>query len=163
MGTRSGDLDPALVNHLARNEGVSAVEIEGMLNRRSGLLGLSGLSNDMRELIAARDNEPRARLAIDVFCHRARKYLGAYLAVLGGAEAVIFSGGIGENAPLVRELICSGMEWCGLELDGTANAARLGRDGKIASANSRLDVFVIHTDEEAIIARDTARVIEEQS
>lgn len=163
MGTRSGDLDPALVNYLARKEGVTAVDIEGMLNKRSGLLGLSGLSNDMRELIAARDNEPRARLAIDVFCHRARKYLGAYLAVLGGAEAVIFSGGIGENAPLVRGLICSGMEWCGLELDGTANAARLGRDGKISSANSRLEVFVIHTDEEAIIARETARLIEGRS
>jgi acetate kinase len=163
MGTRSGDLDPALLNYLARKENVSAVEVEGMLNKRSGLLGLSGLSNDMRELIAARDNKPRARLAVDVFCYRARKYLGAYLAALGGAEAVIFSGGIGENAPLVRELICSGMEWCGLELDGTANAARLGRDGKISSANSRLDVFVIHTDEEAIIARETARVIEGRS
>ena len=159
MGTRSGDLDPALMNYLARREAVSTVDVEDILNKRSGLLGLSALSNDMRELIAVRDNEPRARLAIDVFCYRARKYLGAYLAAIGGAEAVIFSGGIGENSPLVREQICAGMEWCGLELDGAANAAMLGRDGKISAANSRLAAFVIHTDEEAIIARETARVI----
>jgi acetate kinase len=160
MGTRSGDLDPALVNYLARKEGVSAVEIEGMLNKRSGLLGLSGLSNDMRELIAARDNEPRAQLAIDVFCHRARKYLGAYLAVLGGAEAVIFSGGIGENSPLVRETICAEMEWCGLKLDPSANATVIGTDGRISAPDSTLDAWVIHTDEENIIARETARVLQ---
>jgi acetate kinase len=160
MGTRSGDLDPALLNYLARKEGVSAVEIEGMLNKRSGLLGLSGLSNDMRELIAARDNEPRTRLAVDVFCHRARKYLGAYLAVLGGAEAVIFSGGIGENAPLVREKICAAMEWCGLKLDPSANATVMGADGRISAPDSTLDAWVIHTDEEKIIARETARVLQ---
>jgi acetate kinase len=160
MGTRSGDLDPALANYLARKEGVSAVEIEGMLNKRSGLLGLSGLSNDMRELIAARDNEPRARLAIDVFCHRARKYLGAYLAALGGAEAVIFSGGIGENSPLVRETICAEMEWCGLKLDPSANATVIGTDGRISAPDSTLDAWVIHTDEENIIARETARVLQ---
>jgi acetate kinase len=87
----------------------------------------------------------------------------AYLAVLGGAEAIIFSGGIGENSPLVRAKICAGMEWCGLEFDGAANAVMLGRDGKISAATSRLDVFVIHTDEETIIARETARVIEGRS
>ncbi|MDP2603915.1 MAG: acetate kinase [Deltaproteobacteria bacterium] len=160
MGTRSGDLDPALVNYLARKESVTAVDIEDMLNKRSGLLGLSGLSNDMRELTAAYDKNPRARLAVDVFCHRARKYLGAYLAVLGGAEAVIFSGGIGENSPLVREKICAGMEWCGLTLDPSANATVIGTDSRISAPDSTLDVWVIHTDEENIIARETARVLQ---
>jgi len=160
MGTRSGDLDPALVSYLAHKEGVAADEVEDWLNKRSGLLGLSGLSNDMRELTAAYDKNPRARLAVDVFCHRARKYLGAYLAVLGGAEAVIFSGGIGENSPLVREKICAGMEWCGLTLDPSANATVIGTDSRISTPDSTLDVWVIHTDEENIIARETARVLQ---
>ena len=160
MGTRSGDLDPSLVSYLAHKEGVAADEVEDWLNKRSGLLGLSGLSNDMRELTAAYDKNPRARLAVDVFCHRARKYLGAYLAVLGGAEAVIFSGGIGENSPLVREQICAGMEWCGLTLDPSANATVIGTDSRISTPDSTLDVWVIHTDEENIIARETARVLQ---
>ena len=160
MGTRSGDVDPALVSYLARKEQVDAAEIENWLNKRSGLLGLSGLSNDMRELTAAYPNDPRARLAIDVFCYRARKYMGAYLAVLEGrAEAVIFSGGIGENSPLVRKNILDGMEWCGLTLDDAGNESVIGRDGRISAAQSKLAVFVIHTDEEAIIARETARLI----
>ena len=160
MGTRSGDLDPALVSYLAHKEDVAADEVEDWLNKRSGLLGLSGLSNDMRELTAAYDKNPRARLAVDVFCHRARKYLGAYLAVLGGAEAVIFSGGIGENSPLVREKICAEMEWCGLKLDAVANSTVIGRDGCISAADAAMTAFVIHTDEEAIIAQETARLIQ---
>ncbi|MBI3065640.1 MAG: acetate kinase [Deltaproteobacteria bacterium] len=163
MGTRSGDLDPALVSYLAQREGVGANEVENWLNHRSGLLGLSGLSNDMRELTAAYAENPRARLAIDVFCHRARKYLGAYLAVLGGAEGVIFSGGIGENSPLVREKICAGMEWCGLKLDAVANSTVIGRDGCISVVEAAIKAFVIHTDEEAIIARETARVIQSKN
>jgi len=160
MGTRSGDLDPALVSYLAHKEGVTADEVEEWLNKRSGLLGLSGVANDMRELTAAYDKNPRARLAVDVFCYRARKYLGAYLAVLGGAEAVIFSGGIGENAPLVREKICTGMEWCALKLDAVANSTVIGRDGCISAADAAMTAFVIHTDEEAIIAQETARLIQ---
>jgi len=160
MGTRSGDLDPALVNYLARKESVDTAEIENWLNHRSGLLGLSGLSNDMRELTAAYEQNIGARLAVDVFCYRAQKYLGAYLAILGGAaEAVIFSGGIGENSPLVRERICAAMAWCGVELDAVANGAVVGRDGRISKPNLALQVFVIATDEEALIARDTARLL----
>ena len=160
MGTRSGDVDPALVSYLARKEQVDAAEIENWLNKRSGLLGLSGLSNDMRELTAEYHTHPRARLAIDVFCYRARKYLGAYLAVLEGrAEAVIFSGGIGENSPLVRKNILGGMEWCGLTLDDAGNESVIGRDGRISTAQSNLAVFVIHTDEETVIARETARLV----
>jgi acetate kinase len=158
MGTRSGDLDPALVSYLAQEEGVPVAEVESWLNKRSGLLGISGLSNDMRELTAAYDTKPRARLAVDVFCYRARKYLGAYLAALGGAEAVIFSGGIGENSPLVRQKICQKMEWSGLQLDTSANAATIGKDNRISAANSKLSAFVIRSDEELIIARETARI-----
>jgi acetate kinase len=160
MGTRSGDLDPALVSYLARKEQVDAAAIENWLNQRSGLLGLSGLSNDMRELTAAYDSNPRARLAVDVFCYRTRKYLGAYLIVLAGAaQAVIFSGGIGENSPRVRKNILSGMEWCGLSLDDADNERVIGRDERISAAQSKFDVFVVHTDEEAIIARETAQVV----
>ena len=160
MGTRSGDIDPAIVSYLARKERVDAAAVENWLNQRSGLLGLSGLSNDMREITAAYQANPRARLAIDVFCYRARKYLGAYLAVLdGAAQAVIFSGGIGENSPLVRGRICRGMEWCGLSLNDAENERVIGRDGRISASQSKLDVFVVHTDEEAIIARETARII----
>ena len=159
MGTRSGDLDPALVSYLARKEAVDAAEIEQWLNQRSGLRGLSGISNDMRELAAAYDRNPRARLAVEVFCYRARKYLGAYLAVLGGAEAVMFSGGIGENSSSVRAMICRDMDWCGLHLNSSANEAVLGRDGIISSDDSSLKVAVIHTDEEMIIARETVLLI----
>jgi len=160
MGTRSGDMDPALVSYLARKENVDAAEVESWLNKRSGLLGLSGRSNDMRELTAAYNTDPRARLAIDVFCYRARKYVGAYFAVLeGAAEALIFSGGIGENSTLVRREICRGMEWCGLTLDENTNAKVAGRDGRISARNSKRQIFVIHTDEEALIARDVAAVI----
>jgi acetate kinase len=156
MGTRAGDLDPAIVAHLARVEGVSADEVERWLNERSGLLGVSGTSRDMRDLLAREDTDARARLAIEMFCHRARKYLGAYLAVLGGAAAaVVFTGGIGEHAAPVRARICADMAWGGLVLDPARNAAAAG-EARIDGAGSRLAAFVIPTDEEAVIARDTA-------
>ena len=163
MGTRCGDIDPAVVPFLARKEGVSADEVESWLNKRSGLLGLSGISNDMRELTATYDKDSSARLAVDVFCYHARKYLGAYLAALGGADGVVFSGGIGENSPLVRAKICADMDWCGLQLDPAANAAVRGSDGCIAPPQSAVQVHVVHTDEEAIIARETARVLSQRT
>jgi len=110
-------------------------------------------------LMAAYDTNLRARLAVEVFCYRARKYLGAYLAVVGEAEAVIFSGGIGENSPVAREKICQNMEWFGLKLDSAANSKVTGKDGRISAGDSRLNAFVVHTDEELIIARETARLI----
>jgi acetate kinase len=158
MGTRSGDLDPALVVHLARQEGID--EIESLLNTRSGLLGVSGISSDMRELIAVYEENARARLAIDVFCYRARKYLGAYLAALQGAEAVVFSGGIGEHLPLIRKEICGGMEWCGLILDEAQNESAIGTEGRISTAEARIQVLVIPSDEEAVIARQTAVLLQ---
>src|SRR2546428_1106170 len=109
MGTRSGDLDPAIIGYLARKEGVPAAEVERWLNECSGLLAVSGRSSDMRDLLEHEGVEARARLAVEIFCHRARKYVGGYLAVLGGAEAVLFSGGIGERSPEIRARICSGM------------------------------------------------------
>jgi acetate kinase len=159
MGTRSGDLDAALVSFLARKEDVDAAEVESWLNKRSGLLGVSGLSSDMRELAAAYRENSRARLAVDMFCYRARKYIGAYLAALGDAQAVLFSGGIGENSALVRGKICTGLEALGLRLDVTANEATVGKEGRISAADARLDIYVISTDEEAIIARETARIV----
>jgi acetate kinase len=159
MGTRSGDLDPALVTFLARAERVEATEVEDWLNKRSGLLGVSGFSGDMRDLIAAYEANPRARLAVDVFCYRARKYLGAYLAVLDGADAVVFSGGIGENTPLVREKICAGMAWCGLALDKARNDSLVGVEGRISRSDAGMDAFVIPSNEEAVIARDSAMLV----
>jgi acetate kinase len=158
MGTRSGDLDPALINYLARKEALSIDAIEKLLNKQSGLLGLSGRSQDMRDLSAVYDADQCARLAIDAFCYRARKYLGAYLLVIGGADAVIFSGGIGENAPFVREKICANMAWCGLQLESGRNRSASGEDRCISTDDSRIAVYVVHTDEEGIIARETARL-----
>ena len=159
MGTRSGDLDPALIGYLARREDMSPDGVERMLNEQSGLLGLSGRSRDMRDLIEARDHDARARLAVDVFCHRARKYLGAYLAVLGGARAVVFTGGIGEHSPEVRAEICRDASWCGLELDPALNREMVGRPGRISAASARLEAWVIPTDEEEVVARETARCL----
>ncbi|HSF05265.1 MAG TPA: acetate kinase [Methylomirabilota bacterium] len=159
MGTRAGDLDPTLVGYLARKEGVATAQVERWLNERSGLLGLSGHSADMRDLLVREPSDPRARLAIEVFCYRARKYLGAYLAALGGAHAVVFTGGIGEHSAEIRARICAGMQWCGLVLDQKRNAEVVGRGGCISAATSGIRAFVIPTDEEAIIARDTMEAL----
>jgi acetate kinase len=158
MGTRTGDLDPAVVGYLARKEHVTVAEVETWLNERSGLLGVSGRSNDMRELLA-HAADARARLAIDLFCYRARQYIGAYLAVLGGATAVVFSGGIGEHSPPVRARICEGMQWCGLELDLERNTAVVGTEGAISLPQAAIQSYVIPSDEELLIARDTIDVL----
>ncbi|MEX0837181.1 MAG: acetate kinase [Gemmatimonadota bacterium] len=162
MGTRAGDIDPALLDVIASKEGMSINEVEGLLNRQSGLLGISGLTHDMRDLLAEIDehDDRRARLAIDVFCYRARKYIGAYLAAMGGADAVIFTGGIGANAPGVRSAIVDGLEWMGLELDEEANAHMQGGEtGRITRDDAKLAAWVIPTDEELLIARDTYRLV----
>lgn len=119
MGTRSGDLDPAILDYVSQKEGLSLAETELLLNKQSGLLGISGLTHDMRELPdeAEQFDDRRARLAIDLFCYRARKYVGAYLAALGGADAIVLTGGIGENSPAVRERICDGLQWLGVRVD----------------------------------------------
>ena len=162
MGTRSGDLDPAILEFISAKEGLTIAEVDTLLNKQSGLLGVSGLTNDMRDLLAEEreHGDRRARLAIEIFCHRARKYIGAYLAVMGGADAVVFAGGIGENSAEVRARILAGMEWTGLVLDESANARTIdGIEGRISSDGGRLAAWVIPTDEELLIARDTARLV----
>lgn len=162
MGTRSGDIDASIIDFLISKEGLTAQETEGLLNKQSGLLGISGLTNDMRELLeeARENNDRRALLAIELFCYRARKYIGAYLAAMGGADAVVFTGGIGENAAEIRSRICQGLEWCGLQLDAAVNSTMTGgNEGLISAADSRLKAYVIPTDEELLIARDTVRCV----
>lgn len=165
MGTRCGDLDPAVVGYLARRERVDQDHVEQWLNEQSGLLGLSGLSSDMGVLLraAAETGHEGAKLAIAVFCHRARKYLGAYLAVLGGADAIIFGGGIGERAPAIRARICEGFEWCGIRLDHARNESAItvpsGGLMQIGADGAPVQVCVAGVDEEAEIARETVRCL----
>jgi acetate kinase len=161
MGTRSGDLDPAIVGFIAKKENLPPAEVEKLLNEKSGLLGISGLTNDMRtlqsKLIDTGDH--RAGLAIEVFCYRARKYIGAYLAALGGAGAVVFTGGIGENSPQIRARICEGMEWAGLRIDCSRNDEAIGLERMISTDDSKLLAYAIPTDEELLIVHDTVRLI----
>ena len=161
MGTRSGDMDPAIVNVIASKEDLSATEVETLLNTQSGLLGISGLTNDMRVLYRELKDQGdrRVRLAIEMFCYRARKYVGAFLACMGGADAIIFTGGIGENQAEIRAEICEGLEWAGLRLDPERNSEMAGLEGQISTNDSRLHAFVIPTDEELLIARDAVRCI----
>lgn len=162
MGTRSGDIDPALVNLIAMKENLSSYDVEVLLNTQSGLLGVSGLTNDMRVLLGELGglNDHRVRLAIEIFCHRARKCIGAFLASMGGADAIVFTGGIGENSSEIRSRICDGFEWAGLTLDDNRNRRMVGLEGQISTDDSMLHAFVIPTDEELLIARDTVDCIE---
>ena len=162
MGTRGGDMDPSLIEFIRNKEGMTVREIDTMLNKQSGLLGLSGLTNDMRELLAEEreKDDRRARLAIEIFCLRARKYIGAYLAEMGGAEAIVFTGGIGENSAEIRKRICAGLEFLGLSIDADKNAGMAsGREGEITTTSSKLKAYVIPTNEELLIARDTVRTV----
>jgi len=162
MGTRSGDIDPSLVEYLAAKDGLSLSEVDALLNKQSGLLGISGLTSDMRELLeeSAENHDRRAELAIALFCQRAKHYVGAYVAEMGGADALVFSGGIGENAAPVRQRICEGLEVLGIALDPERNARTTGgAEGLISTDDARLGVYVIPTNEELLIARDTFRVV----
>ena len=162
MGTRSGDLDPAVVTLIASKEGLTNHQVEALLNTQSGLLGISGLTNDMRVLLqeSLEHEDHRVRLAIEMFCYRARKYIGAFLAGMGGADAVVFTGGIGENSPEIRSHICQGLEWAGLKVDEQRNRQMVGKEGAISTEDSTLRAYVIPTDEELLIARDTVRCIQ---
>ena len=162
MGTRGGDMDPSIIEFIRNKEGMSVREIDTMFNKQSGLLGISGLTNDMRELLAEEKekDDRRARLAIDIFCNRAKKYIGAYIAEMGGAQAIVFTGGIGENSPNIRERICKGLEWMGLTLDSKKNnVITNGKEGEISENDARLKAWVIPTNEELLIARDTVRTV----
>ena len=161
MGTRSGDIDPAVLEYVSFKEGVSLAEMDTVLNKQSGLLGVSGLTADMRELLEeeSRHGDRRARLAIELFCYRARKYIGAYLAALNGADAVVFTGGIGENSAEIRARICAGLDWLGVRADPERNAALARSEGRFDAEGTRVQLWVIPTDEELLIARDTWRVV----
>ena len=156
MATRCGDLDPGVLLALMRR-GATPAELEALLHEQCGLLGVSGSSGDMRVLLAS--SEPAARLAVDLYCYRARKYIGAYLAVLGGADAILFGGGVGENAPAVRAQILSGLEWAGIAVDATRNAAAVGNEACISTAGSRVAAWVIPVDEARILAEEAVAVL----
>ena len=161
MGTRAGDIDPSLPLYLAEKEGLSTSDVASLLNTRSGLLGLSGRSSDMRDLLsAAQVGDKRSKLAVEAFCYRAKKYLGAYLAALGGAHALIFGGGIGENSAEVRRLICEGMEWAGLTLDHARNDAASGGEARINDVATKVEVWLVSVNESEVIARDVAECLE---
>ena len=156
MSTRSGDLDPGLVWYLARAENMSAKQFNEMVNSQSGLLGVSETNSDMRDLLEHETEDVRAAEAVALFCYQVRKWIGAFAAALGGLDTLVFAGGIGENAPVVRARICAGLGFLGIELDGWQNAAN---EGVISVAASRATVRVIHTDEELMIARTVCRVL----
>jgi len=155
MGTRSGDLDPAIIPFLADKENIEISKIDDILNKKSGLLGISELSSDFRDIEkAAETGNKQAKLAIDIFNYRIQKYIGAYTAVMGGVDAIAFTAGIGENSISVRKNILSGLDYLGVELDQEKNTVR-GQERLISTDNSKVKALVIPTDEELVIARET--------
>jgi acetate kinase len=160
MGTRCGDIDPAVILYLMSRDELTLHDMSTLLNRFSGLYGISGESNDMRELIAAAAKEDKqAEVAIEAFCYRLRKYIGGYTAALGHVDGLVFTGGIGENAPLVREKACQGLTELGYEIDLARNRDAVGKASEISTDSSRIRIMVIPTNEELLIARDTFRVV----
>jgi acetate kinase len=156
MGTRSGDLDPAIHQFVINKEGSDIDEFTRILNKESGMLGLTEKSNDMREIIeASRNGDEECRTALKVYCYRLKKYIGAYLAALNGADVVIFTGGAGENSDLVRENSAGSLDSLGIELERERNLNMNGKEGKISRDSSKVEVYVIPTNEELVIARDT--------
>ncbi|MDP2364388.1 MAG: acetate kinase [Ignavibacteria bacterium] len=159
MGTRSGDLDPSLILYIMGKEGLTLGEASTLLNKHSGLIGISGESSDMREILAAvKDNQQRSKWAFEIFCYKIRKYIGAYAAAMGGLDAVVFTGGIGENSNEVREEVCKDMEFLGIELDDFKNQ---NKEEIISKTNSKVAVMCIPTNEELVIALDTAKIVSE--
>jgi len=157
MSTRSGDLDPGLAPYLSRTEQITAKQFYEMVNHESGLLGVSETSADMRDLLAKEADDVRAAEAVALFCYQAKKWLGSFAAALGGLDTIVFAGGIGENAPIVRTRICAGLQFLGIELDEKRNAAN---EGVISAAAGRVTVRVIRTDEELMIARSVSRALD---
>jgi acetate kinase len=154
MGTRPGSVDPGAILYLFQNLGLSAKDVETILYKKSGLLGISGISNDMRDLLAS--SEPRSRLAVDYFVYQAAKEIGSMAAALGGIDALVFTAGIGENSPEIRKRICDASAWLGMELDQSANTRR---DVRISTESSEVSVWTIPTDEELMIARHTGTLL----
>lgn len=162
MGTRGGDLDPSVLEFLHHKEGMSFEELDGLVNKRSGLLGISGLTNDMRDLLEEEreHQDRRAHLAIEIFCLRVKKYLGSYLARMNGADAIVFTGGIGENSADIRSRVCRDLDFFGIVPDEGRNATLFGgKEGEFGAEGSRVKLYVIPTNEELLIARDTVRCV----
>jgi len=158
MATRSGDIDPSIPFYLTRSGRFSIGEIEDMLNHSSGLLGISGISSDMRKLLES--NHADARFAVELYCYRIKKYLGAYIALLQGTDAILFGGGVGENASQVRAHILEGLKWLGIVIDSETNSVTIGTEGRISSSESRTEVWVIPVDEESVLAGEAAALID---
>ena len=156
MSTRTGDMDPGLVYYLARTERMTAARFQQLVNHESGLLGVSGISADMRDLLSKEGKDVRAADAVALFCYQVKKWIGSFAAALGGLDTLVFAGGIGENAPPVRARICEGLSFLGIELHGARNAETAG---VISTDASRATVRVIRTDEELMIARSVTRVL----
>jgi acetate kinase len=159
MGTRSGDVDPSLLPFLMRAEGIGPEEATRILEKKSGLLGVSGKSLDTRVLMRDYDTDTRVRLAMEMFSYRLLKAVGAYLAALGGADALIFGGGIGENTPLVRRRVCEGLRWCGVEMDSEQNRALIDIEGRLSTEASPIQAFVVTVEETLEIAHECSRVV----
>ena len=160
MGTRSGDIDGGAVTFIMEKEGLNATGISNLLNKKSGLVGVSGVSSDMREVAAAAANgNERARLSIDMYFYRIKKYIGAYAAAMGGVDVILFTGGVGENQADCRETACAGLEYMGVKIDHDINNATRGEEGIISTAESKVKVVVIPTDEEMMIASDTMALL----
>ncbi|MFA9372681.1 MAG: acetate kinase [Poseidonibacter sp.] len=156
MGTRSGDLDPAVISYLMQKKEMSAEQLVNYLNKESGLLGVSGISSDLREIIeASAKGDERAMLSIDMKCNRIKKYICSYAGMLGGVDAICFTAGIGENADIIREKVCSGLEFMGIKLDKEKNINRMDGNREINHDDSRTKIFIIPTNEELVIAKDT--------
>ena len=161
MGTRSGSIDASIVTYLADKEGLSMKEMSDMLNKKSGLLGLSGISSDNRDVTRAADKgDPRAQLTVDMLSYQIKKFVGSYAAAMGGIDAVVFTGGIGENDHHVRKRVCAGMAFLGLNIDEVINRESQGREQNISAPHSRVETWVIPTNEELLIARDTKQIVE---
>ena len=160
MGTRSGDIDPSILFYLIEKEELTLANVHALLNRHSGLLGVSGYASDMRDLIEEADNgDRRCQQAIDLFCYKIKQYIGSYIATMNGCDAIIFTAGIGENSPLIRQESLAGMDYLGIEVDVEKNNnAERGVCQKISTESSKTDVFVIPTNEELVIAIDTAKI-----
>ncbi len=160
MGTRSGDLDPGIVIFMMQQLGLSVADVDRVLNRESGVLGVSGLSNDLRDVLkSAQAGDERCRLALDVYCYRLKKYIGAYAAAMGGLDALVFTGGVGENGASIRAQVCEGLTFLGIEVDGESNSRVIGVEGDISRAGTRVRVLVVPTDEEQLIAEETMAVV----
>lgn len=160
MGTRCGDMDPAIVTFLQNEEGMSSKDVDNLMNKKSGVLGLSGVSSDFRDIEnAAAEGNQRAQLALDVFHYRVKKYIGAYSAAMGGVDAIVFTAGLGENSAETRYEVCKGLEYLGIEIDNEKNKVR-GKTTDISSDKSKVKVFLIPTNEELMIARDTKEIVE---